>query len=461
MSLRSFTIGCAGILLLLGCWAVFGAIRSLRKRQWRGVFIALVALCLFVFAEAPVSYLAGVGAPHAIHNKPAPVSDSAITYYFWGESGSVGNPPSQLFALRARTGALVWQKSLPSCAACVEVDGDTVYGISYGISGGNYTSTEAFALDAATGATRWQRTVDGMPTANALRLVGDTLLLDVTTHGALSAPTPAPNDITPTSIGGEPLTTGIVALNPSDGQELWRVSLSPMYSNTIPIIGGTNVFYDLPNASTVEARSLSDGHLLWATTVANGIFLAGPDPVFTLSDDGAVTALNATDGATRWSFGDHETFSRAALSGGTLFVAAQRSDVATYSSDNPQTVYALDAASGVLRWQFPTHSPAVVELYASGDTVYVAGGSGMYALRTVDGTVRWHMGSTNNWGISPFTPIIGSALYVAHIATVPPDAFISLAVPKQQVYISAVDTRDGSLCWSVPAGPEFAHGMHL
>ena len=457
MSLRSFSVGCAGILLLLGCWAAFGAVRSLRKRRWRGIFSALVALCLFALAAAPVSYLAGVGAPHAVHNKPAPVPDTAITFYFWSGTNLIDNPPSRLFALRARTGAILWQRSLPSCRACVEVDGDTVYGVS----GGNYTSTQAFALDAATGATSWQRTVDGMPSPDAVRLVGNTLLLGVTTHGPLSAPTPGPNGvIAPTPAGYQPLTAGIIALSSSDGQELWRVSLGPMGSTNLPIVGGTNAFYDLPAHSTVEARSLRDGHLLWAATIANGAILVGPDPVFDLSDDGAVTALSATNGATRWSFGDHDTFSTATLSGDALFVAAQRSDSPYYASDNPVTVYALGAATGALRWSFLTRSQTV-ELYASDDTVYAAGENGLYALRTADGTVRWQTGTMNDWGKSPFTPIIGSALYVSHSVTLPPDTIGALIRPDDQVYISAVDTRDGSLCWSVPVGPAFGFQQHL
>lgn len=68
MSLREFSIGCASVLLLLGAWATFGAVRAARRRRWRGIFFTLVALCLFALAVPPVSYLAGIGAPHAVHN---------------------------------------------------------------------------------------------------------------------------------------------------------------------------------------------------------------------------------------------------------------------------------------------------------------------------------------------------------------------------------------------------------
>lgn len=466
MSLRSLSLGCAGILILLGCWAVFEAVRSLRKRQWRGVFFALVSLCLFAFAVAPVSYLAGVGAPHAIHNKPALVPDSLVTYYIFGVSGGLGtanSQPTQLFAVRARTGAILWKQTLPYKSSYVEAGGDTVYGVS----GYGYTGTEVFALDSATGATRWRRTVDGEPAERAPLLVGDALLLGIKTPGApvtvtvTATATPSYPTPTPTTTAGATATAEILALRPTDGQELWRDSLGPTSLNYLPIVGGANVFYDLPNNSTVEARSLSDGHLLWAKAVVKGIFLAGPDPVFTLSYDGTITALNAADGTTRWSFGDHETFGSVALSGGTLFVAEQQSDIATYSSDNPQTVYALDAASGAVRWRFSTHSPAPAQLYASGDTVYVSGGTGFYALRTMDGSTRWHMGSTNNWDISPYTPNVGSTLYITQAEELRPDN-IGLFVPvKEQMYISALDTRDGSVCWSVPVGPEFAFPTHL
>ena len=462
MSLRSFSVGCAGILLLLGCWAAFGAVRSLRKRRWRGIFPALLALCLFAIAAAPMSYLAGVGAPHAVHNKSAPVSDSAITYYEWGFGGAalVGNPRAQIFAVRARTGAIVWQQTLPSNFAYVHAEGDTLYGVSRDDSAGSgRLGTVAFALDGATGATRWRQVVGGNPTIQGPILVGDTLLVGAVRYGDPSAPTATPTYITPTPYGVVTQTTEIVALRASDGQQLWRVSLGSRStsSNYLPIIGDANVFYDVPNESTVEARSLSDGHLLWANTQINqGSLLAGSDPVFTLSTFGSVKALSATDGSTRWSFGDQDSFESAALSGGTLFVAAQPAFNSASNTGNPRMVYALDAATGAVRWSFSTHSTAALSLLVSGDTLYVAGG-GVYALRTGDGKALWHAGSADGWSL---TPNVDSALYVTHTATLPPTAIISFAPEKQQVYLSAIDTRDGSLCWSVPVGPVFSYMGH-
>lgn len=455
MSLRSFSIGCAGILLLLGAWAAFGAVRSLRKRRWRGIFFALVAFCLFAIAVAPVSYLAGVGAPHAVHNKLAPVSDSAITYYLWGGNGLVGSPPMQLFALRARTGEVLWQRSLPYTNSYVEVDGDTVYGVS---PGSTYKGAQIFALDGATGATRWQQAMTGAPMFEGLRLVGDTLLVGLVSYGEAGAPTATPNYSSPTPYGGFTATTTaeIGALNPSDGKQLWHVSAGPTSSNYLPIIGGANTLYDLPNNSTVEARSLSDGHLLWANTQINASNLAGPDPLVTLSRFGTVNAVSATDGSTRWRFGGQDSFDSAALSGGTLFVAAQPAFNSQGNNGNPRTVYALDAATGAQLWSFATHSTAAASLLVSGDTLYVEE-NGVYALRVADGKPRWHTGSADAWTLAP---IAGSALYVVHTATLPPTAIISFAPSKEQVYLSAIDTRDGSLCWSVPIGPEFSYMGH-
>lgn len=59
-------------------------------------------------------------------------------------------------------------------------------------------------------------------------------------------------------------------------------------------------------------------------------------------------------------------------------------------------------------------------------------------------------------GVLPFTPVTGSALYVTQTETLPTDAIFSFAPAKGQLYLSAIDTADGSLYWSVPVGPVFS-----
>src|SRR5579863_10220273 len=106
---------------------------------------------------------------------------------------------------------------------------------------------------------------------------------------------------------------------------------------------------------------------------------------------GAVVALRASDGSSRWSYQTDGNPVPPALSDGVLYTAAE-------SASGGDNVYALDAASHSLRWLRPLNHPVDVPITVSDGTIYIGlGMSSKYAtsygaecaLRANDGIVRW------------------------------------------------------------------------
>ena len=192
--------------------------------------------------------------------------------------------------------------------------------------------------------------------------------------------------------------------------------------------------------------------------------------VYTGVDNGTFLALDAANGALRWSYAAGVRFeSSAAVAGGVVFVPSVN------------RMYAFDAATGAVRWSVAmpgwTHSSPAV----SGSTVYVASNDGkVYAFDTANGAVRWTY-NTGAWvsayrsspAISGGTLYIGTGdamnkvialnattgalvwSYTATSATWPS----SPAVSNGSVYITsrdgkllALNSSNGTLRWSVVLG---------
>ncbi len=309
----------------------------------------------------------------------------------------------------------------------------------------------------ATGAILWQRALSGTTVSTAPLLEGGMLVLNVYT---LTSQTPQQ----------------ILALRPADGQQLWSVHVG-LYdasaSNSLQLIPSPDgrVLYDLPNASILEARSISDGRLLWVNSQVSGQVVVGPDTVYELSQYGSVTAysvaaLAAQSGGPLWQFGDHDFFHAGAVSGDTLYVTAQHGDTVSdnaASLTHPDTVYALDAHTGALRWKFATQSAnsGYLAVSPTGAGVFIQADDGIHALRPADGGVLWHSPSQNNWAFSRTPLFIGSVIYFFAVQILPPETLTILGPSKGQVYLYAVNTSNGDLYWDVPVGPVITISWHI
>jgi outer membrane protein assembly factor BamB len=455
MPLRPLAIGFALVCLALALLLAAVIVRGLRRRRWFVLIAVAPALCLIVLASLPVPYIFGIGAPHAVFNRPAPVPTTANAYYLSNLSPISWQPQQPLLiATQASTGKILWQHTPSGTHGDMYIteDADAVYAAVYSTSSAT-VSTEVFALDGATGAIRWQRSLPDTAVYSAPLLEGGALVLSSFSSDS------------PTSISQQ-----FLALRPADGQQLWSVHVSPA-ANTFRLASSPDpsIFYVLPNSSALEARSISDGRLLWANTQVSGRVVFGPDAIYELSEYGSVTAYSianfaAQTGVTLWQFGDHDNFHAGALVGDTLYVTAQHSGPIGNSAGkitNPETVYALDAHTGALRWKFATQSGNSGSLAVSPIGIFIQADDGVHALRPADGAVLWHSPAQNNWLFFTTPTFIGPVIYFFAVQILPPETLTILGGSKGQAYLYAVNATNGNLYWGVPVGPVVTISPHI
>lgn len=168
---------------------------------------------------------------------------------------------------------------------------------------------------------------------------------------------------------------------------------------------------------------------------------AGPAGTLYWSEGGALDAVRAADGISRWKVGPFKTDSHVygpgapALSQGILYVG-----------DGFGTVYALDARDGSVRWRVPVPGcPATQPPVVADGVVYISvvgfncGPSGwIYALRASDGSLVWRT------PIERFvTPALAFADGVLFAGSSTYPAFHEVA------YLTAIRATDGARLWRI------------
>ncbi len=443
MPLRPLAIGFAVFFLALALLVALLAVSGLRRHRRGYLFLVIPTLCFLGVASLPVPYIFGLGAPHAVFNGPAPVPTSAVAYYLSNLSPTDGQSPQppQLIAIQASTGKQLWQREM-SGQIFITQDAGAVYAAS-----SLADVTELFALDGTTGSVRWQRELPGVALSSPPVLTNGALVLS-----AFTADSPTPQQI--------------LALRSTDGQQLWSVLAGTDTANSLRLIAGPSVLCDMPNTFTLQARSISDGKLLWEKSQLEGQvqIVVGSDAVYQISSYGSVTALAPQTGMPLWQFGDHDFFHAAAAAADTLYVTAQHGDRAMDNTGklvNPETVYALDARTGAVRWKYATQSGNSGYLAAGPTGVFIQADDGIHALRPADGGVLWHSPSQNNWTFSTGPTFIGSVIYFTAVQILPPETLTLFGPSKAQVYLYAVNAATGSLYWSAPVGPVITIFPHV
>jgi outer membrane protein assembly factor BamB len=212
------------------------------------------------------------------------------------------------------------------------------------------------------------------------------------------------------------------AVRASDGRIVWqpRPGDGPLPGRTSEPTGGRDgrdgpgppTYHDglvvLGTAGAVHALDATDGSTRWSTDVER--LAAGPPAVtdrrVVVSTADGLVALDRDGGGRAWS----KRLGRGrqpAVVGDTVVVAAEEFD----ADDHRRRVVALDAASGTVRWRQPGGywyvQPAVTDR-----AVYVADERGVRKLSLADGTVRWTgpelwgpaVGGEQVFGIDPVTP---------------------------------------------------------
>lgn len=161
----------------------------------------------------------------------------------------------------------------------------------------------------------------------------------------------------------------ILALDATDGSELWRHSIERFVGE--PIVANGMVYQN--SGTSLLALNATTGRVKWQTDGENSPGISG-ETVY-CSKDGILRAYAATDGRTRWAaeIPDEGCGDRPRAAGDVVYVPS-----GCYSGYG--RLYAFDAAEGCRLGAFEVRSarptpPAVVD-----DTVYVGGLNGAARL---------------------------------------------------------------------------------
>lgn len=252
-----------------------------------------------------------------------------------------------------------------------------------------------------------------------------------------------------TRSGYNPLETTLKSGNVAKLQVRWQKALgNTSYSS--PVVSGGRIFVD-GYYGQLYALRLSDGKRLWTATVgtnSNSTPAVWGDLVITPGVDAAggfVAAYDVATGARRWrtrlSVDQYGIITEPAIYGGTVYITGGTS------------VYALSASSGRILWKTRVTTstdetalitgPVAVSGY--GDYVVAAGMDGhVYALNAATGAIHWNVlagGGINHGGPAIYSGIV----YVPEGKT---------GAEGGGVNICALQVSDGRLLWRSYAGDD-------
>ncbi len=251
-----------------------------------------------------------------------------------GDTLIVGGYDGRVRALDRHTGEVLWSFDTVSFvqASPLIID-DRVYVA---------TDHAIYALDLLTGKLQWQA-----PTGNEGAYMG----------------APAYEEGIIYTTGGKYL----LAVDSSNGKELWRIEYDDMFTalavaNGLIYVGNFDgYFYAFDQKTGAEKWSVKSGGIFWAGPAVEG------NTVYAGNDD-VVYALNAQTGEQVWKFQMAEkAVSEPMISDGVVYV----SDSSHEFPRGPRHLYALDAKSGELLWTFETVATFLPAPALSEDTIYV------------------------------------------------------------------------------------------
>jgi len=256
----------------------------------------------------------------------------------------VGGYDQRVRALDRHTGEVLWAFDTVSFVqASPLIVGDQVY---------IATDRILYALDLLSGQLQWEA-----PTGNEGAYMG----------------APAYEDGIIYTTGGKFL----IAYNSTDGQELWRVEHTDMFTalavaNGLIYVGNFGgYFYAFDQGTGAEEWKVQSGGLFWAGPAVDG------NTVYAGNDD-KVYALDAQTGEERWRFQmAGQGVSDLTVSDGVVYV----SDSSHEFPRGPRHLYALDAGSGDELWTFETAATFLPAPALGEDVIYVTTTGEIFALR--------------------------------------------------------------------------------
>ena len=260
---------------------------------------------------------------------------------------------------------------------------------------------------------------------------------------ATASPSPSPS-----TAGDETNVSSVVAVALGNQKELWRTPLEGLSRSGVTIEGGSVYVGDQEvgaqdveaSSGRVYALSLDDGSIIWKQEVGGradtSIAVADGNAYVVARDSQTprviIAAFDAATGERSWSPLSLQVSSTAGSAptagGGSLFLG---------SAD--RRLRALDASNGAERWSalvLSVFSPATA-LAFDGSSVYAADVSGgLYALDVADGARRWsfHVNET----VLRSAPVVSGS---------------SMLVGLANGSMVAIDIQTGHLVWRSPVTP--------
>ncbi len=276
-----------------------------------------------------------------------------------------------LFAVNARTGALLWQS--PLGVAHLDCQGSSPPAVSDGVvyAGSCYGMS---AINAATGARLWQN-------ADVGPLIGNPYYAN--------GPAVANGVVYFTASNGN-----VYALYAANGLLDWSIA-SPYGIAGAPAVAN-GVVYVATTDGVVIALVAETGVVSWTSVRTPSSEVGGPPSVangvvYISGLFGGITALDANTGAILWNnLGSVNVEGTPSLANGMAYVAIEDED------NGPRIAYALDAKSGAVVWQMQNIGDWFAVAIANG-IVYAVndGDKNIYALDATTGAVLGKFGEGN------------------------------------------------------------------
>jgi outer membrane protein assembly factor BamB len=303
-------------------------------------------------------------------------------------------------------GTKVWGVNAGATVQAVAVAGNVVYA---GTSGNT-----VLAIDAVTGTEIWRRASTSQfngPLAVAggtLIVSGDTSLYALaadggqprwhvaTTEGSIALKV-ADGTVYAGIAPKNPTTGGVTAFSASDGELLWTYPFGPVAdvagglavtAGVVYVTTTNGEIFTLSAAAGTRQRRISGSFGKFgagAVAVVDGVLYAGGD-----NDNGAVFAVNAATGKTRWQRDLAASASPAYLTAGNgvVFAGLLR---------NPQSaglaaggLYALNGVTGQTLWSVPVAGGVNLAPAVAGDAVYTGSENGVLdAWQASTGNKLW------------------------------------------------------------------------
>lgn len=273
---------------------------------------------------------------HAFNSyaSPTPVLDGQYLYVSFGAYGTA--------ALKPDSGEIVWQRRDLQCNHYRGSGSSPILFrnmLIYHMDG--YDKQFVVALNKKTGETVWKidRVVDyGTDDGDIKKAFGTPQIIEVAISGS------AEKQIQMISTTSK----AVLAYDPNDGKELWRVRYSEFSSATRPLFDGEHIFL---NTGFSKGKLISIGaggkgditqtHVAWEASKAIGSkpspLLIGSDLICTLADGGILSAMNRATGDVVWQERLGGDFSASPiLAGNRIYCLDEKGKGHVYSIDGKQ-----------------------------------------------------------------------------------------------------------------------------